>query len=350
MSNTTIDYTLKLSAVELSSLSNNIGDLDQDDSWLENDSAQLLDQINEENISDSLETAIHNIAAKSENRLFKVDCITIHNSSKGFDLVYQNDDVTLETGDIICLAKNNLKVDILKEQVIVQSTIDAPQELQLETTTTQENDIWGEIPQNTTSHGNRFADPFANSNQSNPIHNDPLDFLYPSSANNNAQIPKTLSDFNSSSSLVDFEQHANVHSNLLHLPTAHQLPLQDAKQTKTQQTASYYQHTETTLQPTADQGNVLQDLGIDENQSTIVNKNYTSRGATFSELAPMDILDVYLEDDIPLICSPQVTHPAPQQVGYIPQQLPIENNISITQRVGTPILTTLKTALNKFKH
>ncbi len=45
------------------------------------------------------------------------------------------------------------------------------------------------------------------------------------------------------------------------------------------------------------QGNVLRDLGMDESSATLINRDFTSGKPSYSEQAPIDILDEFLNDD-----------------------------------------------------
>jgi hypothetical protein len=252
------------------------------DAWLTNENASLVD---------NLYQAQDKIAEQAKhNRIHTCQKLTIKQNNAGYELETEHGVVQLENGDIIALAHIQFLVDLQSHTVSTPDS--AAINSERAALPASDDDIWsGGDVQLPTTH---IADPFAQQhvisssatqhasssrvahetnlanlpNIPNDMHyglvetSDPLGFLYPA-----GQQPVATSSSVNAMSLVTTQSYLPMQAN---------------------------QNQIATTQP---QANVLHDLGINEQSSSIASRKYSQHQPTYAEQSPMDMLDDYLTLD-----------------------------------------------------
>lgn len=290
MSESKIELTLSLIPL----LSVNEQTLDSDsvelDDWLEKSDEGLINfdtKINNEKEfgieNKALIDVLSQLSSTPNQQIYNTKTLAIKQFERGFVMLVGNRFVVLHSGDIIQLSGILLKVEIKQEYLIKP----IPNEEGV-IITPEIDDIWSGA-QESAQHDNQFADPFSQQfdplqRQSSACLNDPLGFLYhdPKSKHNKNILPLSKD----SSTL-------NISTRTLYHPSSSVYP------------DEIFNPQEVGLNGKGEfsDGNVLNDLGIDEAGSTIVKRNYNSGKSSYQEQSPMDMLDEYLDE--------------PDSIGYI---------------------------------
>lgn len=280
MSNNRINFTLKLIPIigqdEFKSPLKEAGH----DDWLNNDDVSLLDTTvvqntkatNEQGLNQLLDQLVHH----SSHRIHQKETLEIKSMPNGFVLIDGNKLVVLQDDDVIRLPTILLKVKIQQEHIVNYDSEKA-NDVTAISSAPEIEDIWSSSHE-ANYQGNRFADPFAFSGTTHQkdilaSQQDPLDFLYhPNSGG-------SRSHFRDDGLTINTKQYSNSAAPSL-------------------------------------EGNVLNDLGIDESSSTIAQRNYHSGKTSYLEQSPMDMLDEYLDTSETISYDSNIPNFSPQSFRF----------------------------------
>lgn len=317
---------------------------DNENSWLDNSSASIFNEGNNlpETSDDSIVTVINTITEQSsddENKYvttadFNVDKFEIKTTPAGVFLITRLGEQLLQDKQAVAINNTLFQLNITQINAIQNQT---PINQLAENNgynpfSTQSSDIWqdgnshlklpGNIPSSLFDHNNQYG-------KQEPVQTDPLNFLYQSPAQ-----AKSLNNAALHSGLPYTEQTEQfVHTNQLN---------QYSQAQETNHSGDNYKDflnrpAENNIH--FDQGDVLNDLGINKQASSIVSQEISSNAATYSDSSPMDMLDSFLEAPSPLNI-----HNSMQPVNYQRYQ-PLPYQTSPSYRTGkllekTPIAST----------
>lgn len=285
MSNNRIDFTLKLiPIIGQDEFKSQLKETEHDD-WLNNDDVSLLDTTVVQNTKatdeQGLNQLLDQLANHSAHRIHQKETLEIKSTPNGFVLIDGNKLVVLQDDDIIRLPTVLLKVKIQQEHVVNYDSEKA-NDVTAISSAPEIEDIWSSSHE-ANYQGNRFADPFAASGTANQKGNfasqqDPLDFLYdPHSGSKSNTFPASVEILNNRSNFRDDGLTINT------------------KQSYQPAQSNHLESRYSNSSAPSSEGNVLNDLGIDESSSTIAQRNYHSGKTSYLEQSPMDILDEYLD-------------------------------------------------------
>ncbi len=299
MSHSQIEFTLKLIPIITQDELISPTDQSQHDDWLNNDDAGLLNakvsQDDEKKDEHELNQILGQLANHSEHRIFQKETLEIKTTTNGFELVDGDEHIVLQDDDIIRLPTALFKVKIQKEH-IVKYDAETANDNAVISSAPEIEDIWSSS-HDTNYKGNRFADPFAASANAAKkgtfsSQQDPLDFLYDPHSETKANILQPV--INEQSSFTD---------NGLAINT---------KQSYHPAQSGYSEPQYLNSSAPSSEGNVLNDLGIDEASSTIAQKNYHSGKTSYLEQSPMDMLDEYLDSNETISYDSSIPNSPPQ--------------------------------------
>ena len=353
MSENSFTFTLSLRPV----LSNNAASSDND--WLKNSEENLFQQFSsdeksaaQENNNSSLENIIDNLPSPEKNKpRYSVNSLDIKSTETGIILITPEGDRPLKSGDFIELNNILYEVKLTLNKIVVPEKQNLVQQNNHAYNPFSSSDIWqddhsthqtGATALSPNNHGFSNADSngvqqpvqsseelthslFQYGNNAAPIDSDPLNFLYQTSQqkNNTEQYLPPYQYSEQSSKLIDgIEKNSNISNNT---------PIRAQ------------QHS----QMSSDQGNILNDLGIDHQRSTIISQPTTaiSSASTYSESSPMDMLDNFL--DAPELLPIQIT--TNNALPYMPStpSSPINTNHQISHSEKPSLLGGLKNVFKK---
>ncbi len=291
MQGTTQEVTLKLIPLDAPIIA--AAEKPDHDAWLTNDNASLVDSL----YHSSSQTA----DSPQHNRIHHCEQLQLVSNSSGYQLETHSGTVQLESGDVIALTSIQFLVTL---QV---HTVELPEEKAV----AERNIMPSEAPDIWSSHDEpierpQFADPFANQ-QMPPV------------VQSNTPMLLTTAP-----TMPQFPMHAQqglmTHSDPLNF-------LYPSTETHT-----YSQQPQRATQPQG-HANVLHDLGINEQQTTLVNRHLDAGKPTYLEQSPMDMLDEYLVDDVPMPSAHAATVkkqlPVQQDIVYAPTIHDDESRVSV---------------------
>ncbi len=352
----------------------------QSNSWLQNDNADLLDLKGlDQLVSDESEIVIDQpekkqsirknkntmqdllsqLSDEGDGQIYKATALVIEYQSEGYYLSTEElPPVLLKTGDYIALPNLIFKVDLAIEH-IVQHRLD--EEDQVPASSRDFNDIWTAPSENSSGQaGNRYADPFfrADAKSASTVQtgvrtqndfdrsiystrhdNDPLNFLYDSSSKKSQENYLLGGEPSFSSRPLDGLS-INTQEKYQPVGASRMTQLYDHGDSndRSSNRATVNSAVDTVSssllsdRSSLEEGNVLNDLGINEQSSIIAQKTYQSGKPSFQEQSPMDILDEYLDDNKEM--GYYSDHPHSPHTNYSQFQSVTSNNanpISITQ-------------------
>lgn len=287
MSANAINLTLRLSPL----LPNQPGlSASHSDDWLDNNDAGIFSDIEQQDAKPALNKVLENISLDANRRLIKVTKLEIQQNVQGFTIQHEGRATLLSDGDVVALGEHYLQVQIVKQAIVSNPIPSTP----IEARTQHFDDIWQmDLPAAQTAPHHRSADPYAGALlPSAPTHShDPLNFLYSqsqpretypsmhaptSSYDRGPALDSALSILPSSSSL-----NIDSHSDYTPAPTP-------AESVRRDEYRNNYVNDNA--------GNVLRDLGINDNPLTLGN-SVGSKQAPLTQQAPLDMIDELLYDD-----------------------------------------------------
>ncbi len=296
MSESRIDFTLSLIPINKISDSNQT----EQEEWLNNDDVSLLnmdvaqDSEKKDASDDDLNLILNQLSSHPEQRIIEKEILEIKSTSQGFELVGEGETVLLKDDDVIRLPAMLLKVRIKQEHVVAYEEKNAGEDVAMPISEVE--DIWS-TSQDSNYKGNRFVDPFANCSPSNKNSfsspQDPLDFLYNPNAGSSQAIQNRPA--HNAAPDVSFYGQQGLESDALTINT--QQSYQPAQSVYPDSSTEIPFSSQTDV---ASEGNVLNDLGINEASSTIAQRSYTSGKPSYLDQSPMDILDEYLDEQVPI--------------------------------------------------
>lgn len=314
----TSDVKLTLIPVEAASIQTS-----NEDDWLDNDAAELIDPANNTAEKSIADTTVHECKTFAFN-------ITPHVVMLDTD----TGPVNVLEGECIRVGEQCFRIHIERAAVNVAPV--QAQAIPQATPTSFSDDIWAsEEVGHQQAH---IPDPFANRHQTpvapparpvaaTPVvhQQDPLNFLYDhhtnSAHNPNALLPNVatqvpslpaMSQHSLSSTPNYFADNAMPNSLSSDIPS-YESPINTRAPAAPQSTLSAMGTAP------AQTGNVLNDLGIDASHSTITQKNYDAGKSTFLDQSPVDMLDEYLSaDDEPYLRQPYVPEPHQEPLQHSP--------------------------------
>lgn len=261
------------------------------DEWLNNDSSNILQSLdnafNPDNNQPNITNVMHKLSNSPEKRIINVDQLVITETERGFNILESNAQTTLKDDDIISIGGVQFQVRILSEAIV---EYEGPQRrYDFDTLNANQQDSWTQTPEQN--------DPFlagpapmisGRTSTAAPAH-DPLSFLYSGTeqqpsyqhalSHQHNQAPEVLSPH----STIPLSQGLNIDTRNRYTPTRTHGELPQAYDTSYSEPA----------------GNILNDLGINGTQnSSILSGRYGQSGKTLDEKSPLDMLDEYLDEPI----------------------------------------------------
>ena len=244
MSSRTIELTLNLTLLNIESLQSIDVTKQNTRSWLDNDDPALLGEQTEAETDNIL-----NI-----NSTISVCSLRIRQKESEFRLITEKEDITLKDNDIIKVGNQYYQVHIEKEYIV-------PAEHQEET----------------------FFDTLAFDYYNKPrVEQDPLGFLYGEHSQQQQTLAYQSYDAFSQTNnkTLPYDQVPTLNSHISTFPSY--IKKDDRRRTLPQEVFD------------AKNGNVLNDLGIDENSATILHKEFDSGKSSYADQSPADMIDEYL--------------------------------------------------------
>lgn len=214
------------------------------DSWFENDDPTLL--------GEQAESTHHEVL--NINPTISVSSLRIRQKENEFRLTVEKGDVALKNSDIIKVGSQYYQVHIEKEYIV-------PAEHQEET----------------------FFDTLSFDYYNKPrVEQDPLGFLYgEQSQKHHAMAYQSYDAFSQTNKkTLPYDQVPTLNSHISTFPSY--IKNEDRRRAIPQDVFD------------AKQGNVLNDLGIDENNTTIMHKEFKSGKSSYADQSPADMIDEYL--------------------------------------------------------
>lgn len=302
-------------------------------SWLNNNSETILqvessasNEPDQSSETGSIDHLITNIAAQEQKQNNNgLASNNINNSAAQADFVTDKFEIKTSPAGVFLITamgeklvqdKQLIAINNILYQLNISQTSSIPNQAPINQITErhslnpfQPGDIWQDnhLSAGANTPSNNFASflqdtqNLHNSTQQPQVQTDPLNFLYQSS-----NKPKTASE----PSNLPYQAYENQS-----LPNTAAQDLHGEQLSPSLPASSPIQQDNFT-----DQGNVLSDLGIDRDASTIISQETNSNAATYSDSSPMDMLDSFLESPGHMAPNHGFNQAQPAPAGLLPYE------------------------------
>lgn len=332
MSDYSVHFNISLTPV-LDHNTQAAGAMADENSWLNNNSDNILqvessasNESGESSETGSIDHLITNIAEQKQNNNglassninnsatqadFVIDKFEIKTSSAGVFLITAMGEKLVQDKQLIAINNILYKLNISQTSSIPnQAPINQIAESH-SLNPFQSGDIWQDnhLSADTNTPSNNIASflhdtqNLHSANQQSQVQTDPLNFLYQSS-----NKPKTASE----PSNLPYQAYENQS-----LPNT---ATQDLYGEQLSPSPALPASSPIQQDNLADQGNVLSDLGIDREASTIISQETNSNAATYSDSSPMDMLDSFLESPSHMAPNHGFNQTQPAPAGLLPYE------------------------------